>query len=191
MAKLLLERGAHPNQPVESSADTVWIAIRDRNTRMLDLLGQFGAIWDIPIDLPLLLTYNRVSKAGIRRPMKILAYYGGMGAAEPLLEANPSLADDREALTWAAEQGHEKFVRLLLRHSPDTARRVMVAKPRAMAELLFAHGMDPNRPTWTRRTPLHHFAAHGDIEKAAIYLDHGADLEAQDGEQCSTPLASA
>ena len=56
MAKLLLEHGAHPNQPIESSADTVWIAIRDRNTHILELLGSHGAVWDIPIDLGPLLT---------------------------------------------------------------------------------------------------------------------------------------
>jgi ankyrin repeat protein len=191
MAKLLLEHGAHPNQPVESSADTVWIAIRDRNTRILELLGSYGAEWDIPIDLGVLLTYNRIAKTGLKRPMKILAYYNDLATATPFLEADPSLADDAEALTYAAERGHDKFVRLLLRHSPGTAKRVTVAKPRAMAELLFAHGMDPDRPNWMRMTPLHHFAAHGDIEKAALYLDHGADIEAEDGEWRSTPLARA
>jgi RNA polymerase sigma factor (sigma-70 family) len=191
MAKLLLEHGAHPNQPMESSADTVWIAIRDRNTRILELLGSYGAEWDIPNDLGLLLTYNRIVKTGLKRPMKILAYYDDLATATPLLEADPSLADDAEALTYAAERGHEKFVRLLLHYSPETAKRVLVAKPRAMAELLFAHGMDPDRPNWMRMTPLHHFAAHGDIEKAALYLDHGADIEAEDGEWRSTPLARA
>jgi hypothetical protein len=60
-----------------------------------------------------------------------------------------------------------------------------------MAELLFAHGMDPDHLTWMRRTPLHHFASNGDIEAASIYIDHGANLEAQDGERLSTPLAMA
>jgi len=60
-----------------------------------------------------------------------------------------------------------------------------------MAELLFAHGMDPNRPNWFRISPLHRFARHGDIESAAVFLDHGADIEAVDGERDSTPLAWA
>jgi len=41
------------------------------------------------------------------------------------------------------------------------------------------------------QTPLHHFASHGDIEGAAIYLEHGANIEAEDGEWRSTPLARA
>jgi hypothetical protein len=123
--------------------------------------------------------------------MGILAYYNDLAQATRRLNANPSLADDSEALTYAAGRGHEKFVRLLLRHSPTTAKRVVVAKPRAMAELLFAHGMDPDWPNWVRATPLHNFASHGDIESAAVYLDHGANIEAEDGEWRSTPLARA
>jgi hypothetical protein len=60
-----------------------------------------------------------------------------------------------------------------------------------MAELLFRHGMDANRPNWMRKTPLHEFAQHGDIESAALFLDHGADLQARDEERCSTALAWA
>ncbi len=191
MAKLLLEHGAHPNQPMESSADTVWIAIRDRNTRILELLASHGAVWDIPNDLGVLLTHDRIVKTGLSRTMSILAYCNDIAEATRRLSADASLADDAEALSHAAGRGHEKFVRLLLRHSPATAKRVMVARPRAMAEFLFAHGMDPDRPNWVRATPLHHFASHGDIEGAALYLDHGANIEAEDSEWRSTPLARA
>jgi len=191
MAKLLLDHGAYPNPPVESSADAVWIAIRDGNKRMLQLLASYGAVWDIPIELKGGLRYEEIVATGLVRPMKILAYYGDVRAAQPLIEANPKLADDDEALKYAAEQGREEFVRLLLRYSPDTARRVTVSKPRRMAELLFGHGMDPNRPNWFRITPLHRFAREGDVESAAVFLDHGADLEAIDGERDSTPLAWA
>jgi ankyrin repeat protein len=191
MSKLLLEHGADPNQPMESSADTVWIAIRDRNTRILELLASHGALWEIPNDLGVLLTYNRIVETGLKRTIGILAYYNDITEATQRLSADPSLADDSEALTYAAGHGHEKFVRLLLHHSPATAKRVMLAKPRAMAEFLFAHGMDPDRPNWVRATPLHHFASHGDIEATALYLDHGANIEAEDGEWRSTPLARA
>jgi ankyrin repeat protein len=137
------------------------------------------------------LRYDDIAATGLNRPLKILAYYGDVATARPLLEKERRLADDTDALTFAAEQGREEFVRLLLRYSPATARRVTVSKPRRMAELLFAHGMDPNRPNWFRITPLHRFARQGDIESAAVFLDHGADIEAVDGERDSTPLAWA
>jgi hypothetical protein len=91
----------------------------------------------------------------------------------------------------AAGQGHEEFVRLLLRFQPDLARQVTVSKPRKIAQLLFTLGMDPNRPDWLHKTPLHHFAANGDIESAALFLENGADLHARDEEHRSTPLAVA
>jgi len=82
-------------------------------------------------------------------------------------------------------------VRALLRLAPATAREVTVSKPREMAVLLFEHGMPPDRPDWLRATPLHHFAGSGDIESAAVFLDHDANLNARDEEHESTPLAWA
>jgi ankyrin repeat protein len=79
----------------------------------------------------------------------------------------------------------------MLRYQPDLAKRVAVGARKEIAELLFAHGMDPSRPNWLRITPLHRFAKKGDVENAAIFIDHGADLDARDEEMCSTPLAYA
>jgi len=191
IARLLLEHGAYPNPEVESSADAVWIAIRRGDVRILELLASYGAVWEIPIELDRALTYERIAATGIRRAVGVLAYYGDIATAEPLLAANAALADDPEALSHAATRGHEAFVRLLLRYQPDLATRVTVARPREMAKLLFQHGMDPNWPNWLRITPLHQFAAHGQVEDAALVLDHGADLHARDEEYRSTPLAWA
>ena len=60
-----------------------------------------------------------------------------------------------------------------------------------MAELLFAHGMNPSQADWLRIAPLHELARKGDVEKAAILIDHGADLDARDEDICSTPLGWA
>jgi ankyrin repeat protein len=79
----------------------------------------------------------------------------------------------------------------MLQYHPDLARRVNVSRPRVMAELLFANGMDPNRPNWLLIRPLHHFAEHGDLESAALFLEHGADLNAIEEEHESTPLGWA
>ena len=51
--------------------------------------------------------------------------------------------------------------------------------------------MNPNRANWIGITPLHHFAANGDIDRATLFLDHGADIEARDDESKSRPLAWA
>ena len=190
IAKLLLEHGAYPNPEVESSADAVWIAIRRGDIETLELLASYGAVWQIPLDLGSL-TYERIVATGLRRAPDVLAFYGDTATAEPLFAANPALADDPAALTAAATRGHERFVRLLLRYQPELATRVTVTRPRRMAALLFEHGMDPNRPNWLLKRPLHEFAEHGRVDDATLFLDHGADLHARDEEWRSTPLAWA
>ncbi len=170
IARLLLERGAYPNAAVESSADCLSRAINRGDQQMIDLLASYGAA----------------------RSVEIMAYYGDVQTAAAVFAANPALAGDPTALANAAQEGQEAFVRLMLRHQPDLARRIACgAKTRELNELLFQHGMDPNQPDWLRIRPLHQFAMEGDVEKATIFIEHGADLHARDEELCSTPLGYA
>ena len=141
---------------------------------------------------PSTLTYQDVVATKVARSVGILACYGDIETAASVFEANPALADDPDALARAAENGHDAFVRLMLQHQPDLARRIaVVARTRELTELLFQNGMDPNRRSWLGITPLHEFAGQGNIEKSAIYIDHGADLGAVDEELRSTPLGYA
>lgn len=175
IAKLLLEQGAFPNPDVESSADALSRAISNSDQRMIELLCSFGAA----------------------RAVHLLAYYGDVQTAAAVFAAHPELAKDADALANAAGEGHEAFVRLMLRYEPDLAKRVAFpgwsvgAKTRDLNELLFAYGMNPSQPDWLGITPLHHLARKGDLEKATIFLDHGADLDARDEDICSTPLGWA
>lgn len=169
-AKLLLEHGAYPNPEVESSADALSIAMMNKDEKMVELLCSYGAA----------------------RSVDILSYYGDVRTAAAIFAVNPALADDPPALAQAAAEGHEAFVRLMLRHEPELAKRLSVgAKTRELTELLFAHGMNPSQPDWLGVTPLHEFARKNDVEKAAIFIDHGADLHARDEDICSTPLGWA
>src|SRR5262245_28630947 len=138
------------------------------------------------------LTYQEVVATGIVRSLPVLAYYGDLDSATAVLTENPSLADDPEAFAAAAENGHEMIVRLMLRHQPRLAERVaIVARTRELTEFLFQNGMNPNLAGWLGVTPLQRFAQQGDVEKAAIFLDHGANLHARDDEFCTTPLGHA
>jgi ankyrin repeat protein len=175
IAKLLLEHGAYPNPEVESSADALSRAISNSDQKMISLLCSYGAA----------------------RGVHLLAYSGDVQTAAAVFAANPALANDPEALTNAANQGHEAFVRLLLRYQPDLPKRIMFptwsvgAKTRELNELLFEHGMNPSQLDWLLGTPLHQFARTGDLENAALFTDHGADLHARDEDICSTPLGWA
>ncbi len=171
VAKLLLEHGAYPNGEMESSADCLSIAILHEDEKMAELLASYGAA----------------------RPVPMLAYYGDVRTAAAVFAANPALANDPEALTSAAENGHEDFVRLMLRYQPGLPGRMIPPgiESRALSELLFARGMSPNQADWLHITPLHRFARGNDAANAALFLDHGADLEARDEELCSRPLGWA
>ncbi len=170
IAKLLLERGAYPNPPVESSADALSIALMNKDEKMAELLCSYGAA----------------------RSVDILSYYGDVETAAAIFAVNPELADDPHALSQAAGNGHEAFVLLMLHHQPDLAKRVSGdAKTRELSEFLFERGANPNNADWLGITPLHQFARSGNIEKAALFLDHGADFHARDEDICSTPLGWA
>lgn len=175
VAKVLLEHGAYPNPEVESSADALSRAISNGDQPMVELLCSYGAA----------------------RGVHLLAYSGDVQTAAAMFQANPTLANDPEALTNAAGEGHEPFVRLMLRYQPDLPTRMRFpdwlvgAKTIELNELLFAHGLNASQPDWLGITPLHQFARKGNLELAATFLAHGADLNARDDDLCSTPLAWA
>jgi ankyrin repeat protein len=175
VAALLLAHGANPNPPVESSADALTRAIDNVDPKMVELLCSWGAA----------------------RSAELVAYSGDLPTAAAMFAANPALADDPDALANAAGNGHEAFVRLMLRYQPALPARLVFqpwlvgAKSRALNELLFEHGMDPSQPDWLLVTPLHRLAGSGDIEKAAIFIEHGARLDARDEDISSTPLGWA
>jgi ankyrin repeat protein len=182
IVKLLLKHGAHPNVEIESSADTLSAALATagysyvkHDAEMVELLCSHGAA----------------------RAVHLLAYSGDVLTAAAVFAANPALANDPGALAGAAGEGQESFVRLMLRYQPDLPSRVnfpswsVGAKTRELNELLFQHGMNPNATDWLRVTPLHHLAGQGDVEKATLFLEHGANLDARDGDICSTPLGWA
>jgi ankyrin repeat protein len=170
IARLLLEHGAFPNPPVESSADALSMALSKSDLKMVELLCSYGAA----------------------RPVDLLGHYGDIQTAAAVFDANPALADNVEAFTGAAGNGHESFVRLMLRHCPGLPKRVgLAAKTRELTELLFQSGMDPNHRDWLEATPLHEFARRGDVENAALFLEHGASLDVRDEDIASTPLGHA
>jgi ankyrin repeat protein len=129
---------------------------------------------------------------GASRSLELLAYYGDLKTAAAVLAANPALANDTDAFAGAAGNGHDGFVRLMLRYQPDLPKRVAVAaKTRELTEFLFQQGMDASRPDWLGITRLHEFARKNDLENAALFIEHGADLHARDEDICSMPLGWA
>ncbi len=170
IAKLLLEHGAYPSPPVESSADALSIAMSRGDQRMVELLCSYGSA----------------------RSLDLLSHYGDLTTAAAVFAANPGLANDPAVFRNAAANGHEGFVRLMLRYRPDLPTRIScAAKTPALTQWLFAQGMPATLANWMGITALHEFARKGELDNATLFLDHGADLEAIDDHLCSTPLGWA
>ena len=66
----------------------------------------------------------------------------------------------------------------------------MVSDPLFLDQLI-QHGMDINRPDWFGRTCLHWCAKHKDTERASLYLDRGANINAIDFMSGTTVLGIA
>lgn len=144
----------------------------------------------------------RACIAGDLRRVEALLKHGGVASGGPLYAA--------------AEAGHFEVARLLVEYgSPvdyriyrtthmgavgdyseyenTTLRAAVVGGHRAVAELLLAHGADPDEATsyGTQNPsagPLNDATARGDIEMAQLLLRHGA---APDGSGDRPPLHSA
>ena len=162
IARVLLEHGAFPNPEVESSADALSRAISNADQPMIELLCSHGAA----------------------RALHLMAYDGDVQTAAAVLAANPA-----SPTTPTRRQRRGRGTRGLRAPSAsvpagaaeaDRVPGVVGRRPDAeLNELLFEHGMNPSQPDWLLVTPLHHFARAGNLDAAAQFLDHGADLDAR------------
>ena len=118
IAKLLLERGAFPNPPVESSGDALYIARERRpDPRMEQLLLSYGAT---PTREYADEAWPAVAHNWLRiTPLHEAARTGDLEKAKALLDAGADLTARDEhlrstPLAWAAKFGQREMVTLLL-----------------------------------------------------------------------------
>ena len=121
---------------------------------------------------------------------------------EALLKERPELARDETAfwgegiLMMPAKGGDRPMLELLMRYGarvPDVSKwgRRYYFRHYEIAAFLLANGMNPNHMNWRRFTLLHDMVFDGDLRKAGLLLDHGADIDPTDDEYSSTPLGFA
>lgn len=121
---------------------------------------------------------------------------------EDLLKERPELALDEVAfwgegiLMMSAKDQDRSMIELLMRYGakvPDLSKwgARYYFRHYEIAEFLLENGMNPNHMNWREFTLLHDMAHTGDVEKARLLLDHGADIDPIDDEYCSTPLGYA
>lgn len=123
-------------------------------------------------------------------------------AVEEILKASPELAKNELAfwgegiLMMPAKDGDLRMVEFLLRHGAAVPKiskwgARYYFKHYEVAKFLLENGMDPDHMNWRGFTLLHDMAFTNDLEKTKLLLDHGADINAIDGEYSSTPLGYA
>lgn len=122
--------------------------------------------------------------------------------AEAMLKSRPDLASNELAfwgegiLSMPAKDGDLPMLEMLLDNGatvPDLSKwgERYYFKHAKIAQFLLERSASPNHSNWHRTTVLHDKVFRGDLEKVALFIDHGADINAVDEEFCSTPLGFA
>lgn len=121
---------------------------------------------------------------------------------EQMLKEHPEFALDQTAswgegiLMMPANNNNRKLLELLMSYGarvPKVSKwgRFYYFKHYDIARFLLENGMNANHMTWHRVTLLHDMAQEGDVAKARLLLDHGADINPVEEEYQSTPLGLA
>ncbi|HEX9366566.1 MAG TPA: ankyrin repeat domain-containing protein, partial [Vicinamibacterales bacterium] len=203
IVRFLAERGAvNPNHRTYPYQETLLTVAEDRGfTAIAGLLEEYGRKSDParPADEIGEIDYGRDPQ---RRRFQQLVNANARGAVEALLKERPELATDPFAfwsegvLMMPAHDNHHAMIELLMRHGagvPDMTKwgREYYFKHDDIAVFLMDRGMNPNHMNCHRTTLLHGMAQLGEVRKATLLLDHGADINAVDDEFRSTPLGFA
>lgn len=172
IVQLLLESGANPNAAVESSGNVMSRAKHSNAPpEMINLLVAHGAV----------------------QTVELLCYYNDTSELSQLLQANPALDVPPEALDAAIQEGNQSILELILRYQPGILKKhplQKISNP-ALARWLMQNGLNPNTANWLGITPLHHAAGDGNIELAALCLEFGAQINAEESDYASTPIGWA
>jgi hypothetical protein len=131
-----------------------------------------------------------------------MLHEGNLKEVERLLGERPELARN-EMSSWAegvlmmpARRGNRPMLECLMRFGaqvPAVSKwaRFYYFVHDDIAAFLLESGMNSKHMSWHHVTLLHDMAQSGDIAKAAMLIDHGADINAVDEEYRSTPLGLA
>ena len=122
--------------------------------------------------------------------------------AAQLLKKNPKLAED-PSFFWGegimmmpSKVGNKRLVELLLSHGATFPKMLKWAQyyyfeRDDMVAFILEKGMNPNVESWHHVTILHDMAQKGNLFRAKLLVEYGANVNAIDEEYQSTPLGMA
>lgn len=195
MAQWLLEADADPNGDIDSSGTP---AIRASTDSMRGLMyeygGRTGTAWGFAQSgnletLAAILRYCDDPFSDEESEYLTTPYTAIISGCRRRLDRKQCTDAHESMLGMFLRQGHPMPTVLTecktyLYHVPHMTRQ------------LLSHGLDPNLPDWQRRTPLHDLSAgvrhvEDAPELIQLFIDHGADIDAIDEDDRSTPLGIA
>jgi ankyrin repeat protein len=127
---------------------------------------------------------------------------GDLTTTEKILKQHPEFVHD-DTFFWGegilmmpAKDNNLEMVQLLMHYGAKVPRILKWTqnyyfKHYDMASFLIKNGMNANVMSWHHVTILHDVAQKGNIDKAELLIQHGADINAIDEEYQSTPLGMA
>jgi ankyrin repeat protein len=219
MVKLLIDHGADPNLPEEGApaGQALWHAVYNHHPEIVAVLVEAGASPNAMVESS---GTPMMHARSDEETFELLAIHGGdtmaddddllsralgdddFAQVERILQRRPDLVHNESAfwheglLCGPAAKPNRAMVELLLRYGarvPTVTKwgRFYYFKHTEMVEFLLEKGMNPNHMNWHRTTILHHLGSDGDLVKAKLLVDHGAEINAIDEEYRSTPLGMA
>ena len=212
IARLLLERGADPNwdEPDAPKGRALHAAARAGELQLVELLLAHGADPNSGIDS----SGNALFAAGTPEIKRLLESHGATPDPYDISWLDDERADVRQLIAGrqSASRLGAAFTMIVGSDRADLLARLLDAGLRippvitgcqgyllhnaGMLRTLLGRGMNPNLMNWQHQTLLH-LACHGpnptgsDVERAAMLLDAGADINAREDEYRSTPLGWA
>ena len=203
IVKMLLEFGADPNRPIPNAAhgDSLYVATANWRHDIMRLLLEAGANPNADLDstgtpLSTLVDHKKWGNHPAREAYNLLIEYGAVDPDEIDFAKLPQeiveqvhpvhwMESVEEIEKWAKHYGPERLKDLWWGLGPHSR------PDREAMEALVRHGHDVNRPDWWGRTLLQAEAAAGNLDRAKMLLDLGADLHAIDVQSHTNALGYA
>ncbi len=215
VVKLLLQRGANPNEPepgIAPQGGALHAAIGGKHYEIVKLLLQHGANANAEVESSGNCLFMAKWVGASQEIIDLIASYASKPATDSdsqeidlitldrMLQVNPKLNVDK-FLGYIINGEKREHLDLILRYQPDLLSRKIIDpsawwdnstfKSPEITRWLMERGMSPNRRNWLGITPLHRCAAEGDIPIADVLLGFNADINAVETEWSSTPLGWA
>ncbi|MDE2888954.1 MAG: ankyrin repeat domain-containing protein [Gemmatimonadota bacterium] len=171
-AELLLEHGADPNGNVDSTGTAFHHA--RKHPELYELMKSYGGRTDI---IP---------------PISAAVNANDLEGVDEILTQNPEEIANAK-LGNPARRGRLEMVKLLLKHGAAISgtNHGSFFRVYETAKFLLEKGANPNYRNWQGISSLHNIAHEGDVRKAGLLLDYGAQINTIEPEYCSTPLGLA